>query len=162
MIMLCKKISWRSVESSFSFRAERFPTKVRRVFLFFIKTRKTSKGKYYLQDTNFPQKTCSSRTFPKFLRQCWRMFCSQSEHSDETQNFLEETVQSNISFGHIKCSFDEPGGSFYRTPKTFSLNFRWKTWIFSEENINHTQIFSLTQHFLTKVRKVFDQYSKKL
>ena len=65
-----------------------------------------------------------------FLRQCCRMFFPQLENSEETQMFLEKTVQPKNSFGHIKCSYDEPAKSSYRTSNTFSLKFRWKTRVF--------------------------------
>ena len=76
------------------------------------------------------------------------------------KQFIKKTVQSKSSIGHIKFSFNEPAERFYRTPKTFSVNFRRKTWIFSEEKNNPTQNFSVTQHFLTKFRNIFHQYSE--
>ena len=95
------------------------------------------------------------------MRQCCTIFFPQSENCAKTQT-IQKQVHSKISLGHIKCSFDEPAESSYRTPKTFFLNFGRTTWIFSEEKINLTRNFSLTRLFLTKVRKHFDQFSKKL
>ena len=89
-----------------------------------------------------------------------------SSHSRKTVNklkkFIEKTVHSKNSFEHIKCSFDEPFESSYRTRKTFSLNFHRKPWIFSDDKNNLTQSFSLTQHFLTKVLEFFWSVLKKM
>ena len=134
----------------------------------FIKTLKICKSKYFLQKTNFPRKVlCSSRMhFWQLLQNFCNSGAECSFHSRKTskklKRFIEKTVHSDISFGHIKCSFDEAAGSSYRTPKTFSLNFRRKTWFFSEEKSNLTQNFSLTLRFSTKVRKIPDHYSRKL
>ena len=161
--MLCKKIPWMSVESSFSNRAEHFPTEVRR---FFHQNLKNCKSEKFFQKTNFPRKVLLFKknspltSFLWFLRQCCRMFFPQSENSEETQKVHEKNVQSKISFGHIKCSSDEPAESSYRTPQTFFLNFRRMTWNFSDKKDKLTQYFSLTQHFLTKFRKFFHQYSE--
>ena len=122
----------------------------------FIKTLKICKSNYFLQKTNFPRKVlCSSRMH---FWQLLQSFCASgaewSFHSRKTskklKRFLEKTVQSKISFGHIKCRFNEPAGSSYRTPKTFSLNFRRKIWIFSAEKYKLTQSFSITQPFCQK------------
>ena len=134
---------------------------------FSSKLEKIVKGHNFFRKQTFPQKNCCSNRMR--LWQLSQSFWANNEecsvHSRKTvtklKKFIEKTVQSKISFGHIKCSFNEPAGSSYRTPKTLSLNFRRKIRIFSEEKYNLTQSFSITQHFCQS-RKIFDQYSKKL
>ena len=105
-------------------------------------------------------------TFDNFSKKFFGLVADCSAHCRKTakklKKFIQKTVQSKLSFRHKNCSFYEPAESSYRTPKTFSLKFRSKTWVFSEEKDYLTQNSSPTQHFLTKVRKFFDQYSKKM
>ena len=134
--MLCKKIPWTSVESSFQTGQKAVRQKSAEIF---VKTRKNCKSKYFLQKSNFFRKVCCS-----IRVHLWQIFQSFfaivaecSAHSRKTvttlRKFIEKTVQSKISTRHINCSFYEPAENSYRTPKTFSLKFRSKTWIFSED-----------------------------
>ena len=51
--------------------------------------------------------------FLKLLRQNARIISSRPEDGQKTQKgFVEKTVQSKISTGHIECSFDEPIAKF--------------------------------------------------
>ena len=64
------------------------------------------------------------------------------------EKFIEKLVQSKNSFGHIKCSFDEPAESSQRTPNTFSLNFRRKTWFFFRGKKPNSIVFSYLKFFV--------------
>ena len=132
------------------------------------KLEKKCKSEGFLQKTNFPRKVLLFKwnapltTFLNFCIKVAELPSYSRKTVKKLKKNIEKTVHSKITFGYIDCNCDEPVESFYRTPKRFSFNFRKKAWIFSKEKDNLTQSFSLTQHFLTKVRKVFDQYSKKV
>ena len=148
------KLGWRLCDrspQSFSSKLEKFV----KVNIFFRK------------HTFFEKFFCSSKMhFWQLLLSFCAKVAESSPHSRKTvkklNKFIEKTVHSKNSFEHLKCSFDEPFESSYRTRKTFSLNFHRKPWIFSDEKNNLTHSFSFTQLFLTKIRKFFDHYSKKM
>ena len=67
------------------------------------------------------------------------------------------------------CSFDETAESSYRTPQTFSLNFRRMTWNFSEKKITLLKIFPLlniswrkSAKFSISSRKICKSFSWKI
>ena len=135
---------------------------------FSSKLEKFVKVSIFFRKQTFLEKFCwsSKMHFWQLLLGFCANVAESSSHSRKTvkklKKFIEKTVQSKISFEHIKCSFDEPFESSYRTRKTFSLNFHRKPWIFSDEKNLLTQSFSFTQLFLTKIWKFFDHYSKNM
>ena len=116
----------------------------RRPHSFSSKLEKFVKVNFFFRKRTFLEKFCCSSKM--HFGQLLLNFCANvadfSADSQKTvtklKKVIEKTVQSKISFGQIKCSFNEPAESSYRTPKTFSLKFRRKTWNFSHES---AQIF---------------------
>ena len=134
---------------------------------FSSKLEKILKVNIFFRKHTFLEKfSCSSKMH------FWQLllgFCANvaecSSHSRKTakklKKFIEKTVHSTISFGHTKCSFDEPAESSYRTPKTFSLKFRRKKWIFSQEKNNLTHKFFSYSTFFDKNLEFFWSLLKK-
>ena len=128
---------------------------------FSLKLEKILKMNFFFRKHTFLEKFCCSSKM-----HFWQLllgFCANvaecSSHSRKTakklKKFIEKTVHSTISFGHTKCSFDEPAESSYRTPKTFSFKFRRKTWIFSHEKNNLTHKFFSYSIFFDKNLEIF-------
>ena len=118
----------------------------------------------FIKQTFLEKFCCSSR---KNLWQFFLSFCANvakcSSHRRKTvkklKKFTDKTVHSKISFGHIKCSFDEPADSSYRTPKTPPSTSVGRH-VFFEEKDNPTENISITPGFLTKVRKLLEKIAK--
>ena len=114
---------------------------------------KTAKVIIFFKKHTFLEKFCCSsrRHFWQLLQSFCANVADSSVHSQKKvsklEKIIEKTVQSKISFGHIKCSFDEPAESSYRTPNTFSLKFRWKTWVFFRGKKALLKIFSDSTFF---------------
>ena len=101
----------------------------------------------------------------KLLRQCSRIF----------QNFVEETVSSKITFGHIECCFDHSFKKFLPNFNDLFAQIAWKTmcflrnrWIYPKISSGHayravfkngrTAFWPKSSKELIKTRTNFQKY----
>ena len=134
--------------------------------IFSSKLEKFVKAKFFFRKQTFLEKYCCSSRM-HFWQLLWRFCANVADFSADSpktvkklKKIIEKTDRSKFSFGQIKCSLNEPVGSSYRPQKSFSFNFRRKTWILSQEKNNLTHNFSITQHFCQKSQKFWSVLEK--